>query len=275
MRQWIWGLLGLTLAITQLAGCQKQARFNPELAGRFFPLHTGSSWIYEVAYENGARETIVDRVARADPVRTSGASLQVISDYSGVDGSRAVRSDLPQNYPAEMTEVETRYVVEGRFITRVQNLGEPSWIRLEEHRFLPQYLWPDRSWSNTLLPFQDLTKRILTIKQRHQTFLEEHDVVVPAGRFRDCIRVETEASYQSPPGSGKQRFFTDWYAPNVGLVKTIVLSGGKDGRQIARIELLRFADAKNIAPARSLKRQSDRSSAIGEKVLIVDPLTPG
>jgi hypothetical protein len=174
-----------------------------------------------------------------------------------------------------MTEVDTRYVVERGFMTRVQDLDEPSRIRLQEHRFLPQDLWPDRSWSNTLLPFQDLTKGTLAITQKHQTFLEEDDVFVPGGRFRDCIRVESEASYQSPVGSGKQRFFRDWYAPDVGLVKTIVLSGGKDGRQIARIELVRFADSKNIAPARSLKRQSDRSSAIGEKVLIADPLTPG
>jgi hypothetical protein len=97
IRQWIRGMLGLTLAITQLAGCQKRASFNPELAGRFFPLHTGFSWIYQLAYANGARETIVDRVARADPLRTPGAGVLVISDYSGVDGSRAVRSDLPEN----------------------------------------------------------------------------------------------------------------------------------------------------------------------------------
>jgi hypothetical protein len=271
MRQWISGLLGLALAITQLPGCQKRATFNPALAGRFFPLRAGFNWIYQVAYANGARETIEDRVVRADQTGTSRAGVLVISDYSFVDGSRAVSTDLAQTYPTEMTEVQTRYVVEGGFITRVQNLGEPSWIRLEEHRFLPQYLWPDRTWSNTLSPFEDLPKQMLTVKQNHRTFLEEQDVVVPAGRFAACIRVETEASYQSPAGSGKQRFFTDWYAPDIGLVQTVVLSGGQNGREIARIELLRFAKSKATARARLSNGRSHGSSVIGEKAVIVDP----
>jgi hypothetical protein len=62
MRQWIYWVLALVLAFTQLAGCQKRALFNPVLAGRFFPLRPGSSWTYQVAYASGARETLTDRV---------------------------------------------------------------------------------------------------------------------------------------------------------------------------------------------------------------------
>lgn len=255
MREWICRLLGLALAITEL-GCQKQASFNPALAGRFFPLNARLTWIYQLTYANGGRETIVDRVVRADRTQTSGAGVLVVSDYSGVDSSHASRSDLFQNYPAEMTEGETRYILEGGYIARVQSLGEPSWIRLQEHRFLPQYLRPERAWSDTFSPFEGVAKEILTVKQNHSAFLQEHDVVVPAVRFADCIRVETKASYQSLSGSSKPRFFTDWYAPDVGLVKTIVSSDGKNGREIARIELRRFVKSKNTAPAQLPKRPS-------------------
>jgi hypothetical protein len=272
MRQWIHRLFGLALAISQL-GCQKQTNFNPAFAGRFFPLRSGFSWIYKVAYANGARETIAERVAGPDQIRKAGAGLLVISDYSAVDGGRAVWTDLPQTYPSETTEVETRYIVEAGFITRVQTLGKVSWIRLEERRFLPQYLWPERTWSNTLSPFQDLSEGILTVKQKHRTFLEEQDVVVPGGRFADCIRVETEASYQNPAESSDQRFFEDWYAPDVGLVKTIVLNGSIDGPEIARIELLSFAKSKNRSRGRLFDRRPDNSSVVRRKPVIVDPLT--
>jgi hypothetical protein len=247
MRLRLSWLVGLALASVPLAGCHKSVSFNPVLAAHFFPLRTGLTWTYQVSYPNGARETIRDRVVKADQTGTVDGAALVVSDYSG-DGTRAVRADLPQAYPAEMTEVETRYVVEGGYITRIASLGGVSRIRLEERGLLPRHLWPDRAWSNTLSPFAHSADDILTITQNHRTFLEADEVAVPAGRFTGCIRIETEASYASPAGIGDKRYFTDWYAPDVGLVKTLVLSGGQDGREVARIELLHFAKSKTTAP---------------------------
>lgn len=254
MRLWLSWLVGLALASVPLAGCHKSASFNPALAGHFFPLHTGLTWTYQVSYPNGARETISDRVAKADKAGTLRDAALVVSDYSG-NGTRAVRADLPQAYPAEMTEVETSYLVEGGYITRIASLGGRTRIRLEEHGFLPQYLWPDRAWSNTLSPFAHSPADILKITQNHRSFLEADEVLVPAGRFAGCIRIETEASYQSPAGIGDKRYFTDWYAPDVGLVKTLVLSGGQDGREMARIELLRFTKSETAAPLPASNRR--------------------
>src|SRR5262249_17831858 len=157
------------------------------------------------------RETISDRVIRADQTKLSRAAALVVSNYSGLDGSRAIRTDLPRTFPAEMTEVETHYFVDGGYITCVQRLEGASRFRLEEQQFLPQYLRPDRTWSNTLAPFEYSSDDILTVMQHHRTFLEWHDIVVPAGRFV-AIRVETEAVYQSRAGSSGKRYFTDWYA---------------------------------------------------------------
>jgi hypothetical protein len=209
-----------------------------------------------VVYANGARETIRDRVVKADQTKTSHNAVLVVSEYSGLDGSRAVRADLPQTNPSEMTEVETGYVVEDGYISRIASLGGRSRIRLEERGFLPQYLRPNRVWSNTLSPLANFPT--LTITQNHRSVLEGHDVVVPAGHFAECIRIETEASYQSPVGVGDKRYFTDWYAPDVGLVKTLVLSGG---REIARIDLLRFVKSQATAPLLVSNRRSIVSSS--------------
>ena len=255
MRQWTHWLPPVGLALIQLTGCQKRAVFNPGLAGRFFPLGPGLTWTYQVSYPNGAQETITDQVVKRDDVPTSRDAALVVSHYSG-QGSRAVRADLPQAYPAEMNEVETHYLVNGGYISRVASLGGASRILLEERNFLPQYLLPDRRWSNRLSPFAHLQDEILDISQDHKSFLEPDLVVVPAGSFSECIRVETNASYRSLAESDEKRYFTDWYAPDVGLVKTIVSSGGPEGPEIARIELLRFTKSETTAPVHSPKGPS-------------------
>jgi hypothetical protein len=238
------------LAFTQLVGCEKQARFNPILAGRFFPLHPGSSWTYQVAYASGARETLTDRVVANPSGGLAGGAL-VVSDYSGFNGSGPVISaDLQRAYPADKSQLEIHYVIEGDYVTRITSVGGRTQIRVEERRFLPQYLWPDRAWSNTVSPFEKSPGDFLKITQNHRTFLEAGPVVVPAGRFANCIRIETEAVYQSPAGPDDTKYFLDWYAPDVGLVKTLVLSGSRDGRQIALIDLLRIAKSQRVPPVR-------------------------
>ena len=258
MRQWTHWLLPVGLPLILLTGCQKRAVFNPGLAGRFFPLGPGLIWKYQVVYPNGGRETIIDQVVKRNDVPESREVALVVSHYSG-QGTGAVRADLPQADPAEMNEVATHYVVKGGYISRVASLGGASRILLEERNFLPQYLSPDRRWTNRLLPFAHLQDEILDISQDHKSFLEPDLVVVPAGRFSECIRVETKASYHSLAESGDQRYFTDWYAPDVGLIKTLVSSGGPDGAAIARIELLRFTKPETTAPVHSLKGPSTAS----------------
>ncbi|MEI4908199.1 hypothetical protein Q8G40_29380, partial [Klebsiella pneumoniae] len=42
-----------------------------------------------------------------------------------------------------------------------------------------------------------------------------------------------------------QLTYMDWYAPNVGLIKTVSLEGGPTGPEMDRVELVRF----NVTPA--------------------------
>jgi hypothetical protein len=262
MRQWIYWVLALVLALTPLAGCQKRALFNPVLTGRFFPLRPGSSWTYQVAYASGSRETLTDRVV-VNPSGSLARGALVVSDYSGFNGAGPVISaELQRAYPPDKSQLEIHYVLEGDYLTRITSFGGGAQIRVEERRFLPQYLWPGRAWSNTLSPFEKSADALLKITQSHRSFLEADPVVVPAGQFANCIRIETEVVYQIPSEPGDSRYFVDWYAPDVGLVKTLVLSGGgRDGQQIARIELLHIAKAPRTVPVHPANRQQLRHSS--------------
>ena len=186
-----FGLAGLALVLTPFAGCRRSAPFNPTLAGSFFPLHAGTRWSYRVTYEDGTRATLSDQVEAPPDPRLDGGAV-VSSEYSGFD--TLVPGDLRQTYRPEDTKVETRYAFEGGYITRTERVGAgPTSFQFQEQGFLPRYMRPDQMWSDTLSP-----AAFLKITQHHRSFLEAHVVVVPAGRFSDCIRIETEASYEGP-----------------------------------------------------------------------------
>jgi hypothetical protein len=70
----------------------------------------------------------------------------------------------------------------------------------------------------------------------------EASVMVPAGEFRDCLRVESIATHRLPLGEDAHEYrYVDWYAPNVGLVKNEYSSGQS---VYTRMELVRYADAE-------------------------------
>ena len=54
----------------------------------------------------------------------------------------------------------------------------------------------------------------------------EEAVVVPAGVFRDCLRIESVAVHHMPNDDHAHEFrYVDWYAPNIGLVKNEYVTG--------------------------------------------------
>lgn len=241
MRLRICSLLGVAVALVSLAGCQKRASFDPALAGAFFPLRPGSSWTYRFTDKSrNTTEIITDRVIGIEHLASPKAAGEVVSEYSGPDGTGA------------STNI---YVVEGGYITRAST----------ERQFLPRLLKPDLTWSNSLFPFGDLANPFQVL-QKHHTFLEPDEVVVPAGRFSGCIRIETDAVYQrkSLEHNGSQQFrYLDWYAPNVGLVKTLFLmKSGFFGfeTEISRLELLKFAESPVLVTSRSPKAEASMPS---------------
>ncbi len=193
--------------IAPIMGCRNNASFDPASAGTFFPLHRGSSWSYRIIDKNQAiNEIVTDRALGAGHIDTLKAAGEAVSESANINGGKST----------------FLYVMEDGYLTRVSSVSVPAWASYER-RFLPQFLKPGLTWTNTLFPFGRFPLAF-HITQTHRTFLEAGDVVVPAGRFH--------------------LKYVDWYAPNVGLVKTRVLkSRWFSESEVARLELLTFADS--------------------------------
>ena len=263
MKLRICWLLGVAVTLVWLAGGQKRASFDPEMAGAFFPLRPGLSWTYRFTGKNPNTNEIItnramgnERLAslRAADRATSNAYItslkaagEVVSEYSGPGGT-ATSTDI--------------YVIDAGYITRLSTLDNPASIVSGERQFLPQLLSPGLTWSNSLLPFGSPSAAFRVV-QKHRTFLDPDEVVVPAGRFSGCIRIETDAVYGHNSREHDQFRYLDWYAPNVGLVRTLFLmKGGFFGSEteIARLELLKFTESPVLVTSRSPKAEASMPS---------------
>ncbi len=228
--------LYLTLTIVQLSSCQRKAPFDPALSSSFFPLRTGSTWKYRVIDKRQSSVKIfTDRTVGLKHVG------------SAIDSGGLVLEDFNSNGKDNSI---ISYTVENGYITRSIRLGDPEQILSKERRFLPRLLEPDLTWSNSYFPFGRFPEAF-HLTQTHRTLLETDVVQVPAGDFSDCIRIETETLYEANghdfhhPHDNRRLRYLDWYAPNVGLIKTLVLESGFFGKEIARVELLSFSDSQN------------------------------
>jgi hypothetical protein len=225
-----------TLAMLQFFACQKGAYFDPALAGSFFPLRPGSTWTYRVVDEyQKTAEIFTDRAEGLEGAHSANSTGGLVSEYSGSDS----KSDFT-----------IRYAFKDGYVTRSFGTGQREQNFLQEAGFLPRLLKPNLTWSNSLNPFGDLIPGF-HLTQTHHTFLEASVMVVPAGRFSNCIRIETEAVYTMENDKLIQKNdvrrlrYVDWYAPNVGLIKTVVLENGFFGKEIGRVELIAFGGSHN------------------------------
>jgi hypothetical protein len=142
------------------------------------------------------------------------------------------------------------YVTRNGFWTRLsgldyskENIEAPAWGRSEEGEFMPAVLTPGVNWKSQIFPFGHMPGSF-DIRQSHRTYFEPAEVIVPAGHFGGCMRIETEALFEGGSykdvGKPVRLFYEDYYAPHVGLVKTLALEGNSKGHEVERVELIRF-----------------------------------
>jgi hypothetical protein len=104
---------------------------------------------------------------------------------------------------------------------------------VNDDKFLPARLLDQQSWNDQLWPLGHLALQ-LKLQINAHTRGETSDIVVPAGRFHQCIRIESHVSYNGPYDGPKPALtYVDWYAPSVGLVESVVHSGNSDGTVIS------------------------------------------
>ncbi|HZP46784.1 MAG TPA: hypothetical protein VFB15_14130 [Candidatus Binataceae bacterium] len=238
-------LLGAALMVAVVGGCEHRptAIYNPALAKSFFPLEPSSVWTYRVQSKSQHETYIVtDRVVGLKYVPSLNVTGQLVEEYYNMDrgGSRPIV-----------------YVENSGFLSRLSGMqfGQGDieiapWGRSEDREFMPARMAPNIHWDSTIFPFGHMADAF-DIRQSHVTVFDPDDVVVPAGRYSGCIRIDTHARYEggqyAKTAKPADLLYRDWYAPNVGLVKTEVLEGDENGTRMELVELVKYIKAANVA----------------------------
>jgi hypothetical protein len=232
------GLLAFALAIAPLAGCN---RGDIGSGTNYFPLTPNSTWTYQiVAKSQGTQYQITDRVVGVKYVPALKITGSIVDESYSLarGGTRPLVYYAKDGYIARLSALDYDQ----------KTILAPSWGRSEEAQFLPLQLLPNLTWTNVIYPYGNLSGSF-DINQSHRTFSETREIETPAGRFNHCIRIETQAKYEGGMYARKKQHlqltYMDWYAPNVGLIKTVSLEGGPTGPEMDRVELVRF----NVTPA--------------------------
>ncbi|MGH8013385.1 MAG: TapB family protein [Candidatus Binataceae bacterium] len=240
--------------------CMGSWSFEP--SANFFPLKPNETWSYRIQSKSQrATYVMTDRVIGSQYVPALKLTGEVVEEYYNFDraGLRPVIYYRQRGYLTRLSGLQFKN----------HKIEAPAWGKSLNSDFLPNRLSPDMSWNNALFPYGKLPGGFEMV-QTHKTFSERHEVDVPAGHFHNCIRVETQAVYKGGAYSGQKQplklAYRDWYAPNVGLVRTLAYEGGFNGPEMERVELIRFSDGSKLAAAaKTSKTESVASESIHAK----------
>jgi hypothetical protein len=231
------GVLVLILSIGIVGIVSFSGPRGREKTAIYFPLHPNATWIYDVDSQSpGSHYILTDRAKGEQFVDKLNRSCQIVDENYEIErgGVRPIIYYYKDGFLDRLSGLE--YVG--------QSIEFPVWTLSEEKHFLPIDLGAKTTWNNTILPYGS-TSSAPTVYQFHRSFHEPRQIVVPAGGFQGCVRVETDARYEGGPYKEPVRLhYVDWYAPNVGLVKTLEMEGGPNGKVIGRIQLVKFEDSE-------------------------------
>lgn len=263
-------MAGLAVACTMAVACSRPASKIDSRAD-FFPLKTNMVWTYRINSKSQQTSYVMtDRVIGAQYVPALKLTGMVVEEFYNLDRA-GLRPIVYLDESGYLTRLSGLDYQNNRIIT-------PTWGKSEEPNFLPAHLTPNMAWDNTLFPYGKLPGGF-DVTQAHKSFVEPAVVSVPAGHFIGCIRIETRARYEGGAyAEAKQNLkltYEDWYAPNVGLVKTVTHQGGPQGSEMERVELMRFDVSGKLdgttAPSRnadspSRRPQANRGSSASRKL---------
>ena len=239
-------LIGFGLLATLGVGCVAAARRERvDLLTDFFPLTPNSRWEYLVTRRTeGARLRFVATVQPEEFRGPRGQGCRIVDERFG---------DLTagESFPVV-------YCLEAGFLQRVTSFEyrgqslEDNGLRSGESMFLPINLGQTRAWESLTKAYQLPDGSGFEVRQLHQVFAQSEPIEVPAGRFDRCARVETTAIHAATGpdgasvGSRLVYYYSDWYAPGVGLVRTEQRS--VTGEVLVNVELVDYQIARETRP---------------------------
>lgn len=223
---------GLTLiasAVVGLAGCGRAPADD-----RYFPLEPGHRWTYRVTTqtdEGREQETLTLRTEGRDtlPALDGKTALRRRSD-SGVDyWLQADASGIVRVASKSDAEPEPRLDAPPRTVLKTPYAVGTQW----QTPTAPYLLMRRNDFPREIRHAHPSVAMVYQIEATDET------VTTPAGRFEHCLRVRGTAGLKvyADPASGWREVplvTTEWYCPDVGLVKlerdervkTAFLSGG-------------------------------------------------
>lgn len=227
-------------------------RESPDTArADFFPLHPDDTWVYQVDRPlRNLRTRMTVRVRGDRYVQALRRRCRLVDETYAGDADQIDASDgKPEIYPIA-------YYRENGFLYRALSLeyrgSELRDVGLGsgEERFLPDTLSRELAWDSLTTAYDLGGGNSYGVRQTHRAMPEPDAIEVPAGRFTGCIRVDTVAlhggkhdgEYDADP---IVLYYSDWYAPDVGLIRTIQSnrpdgSAAGKGPPLSQIELLAF-----------------------------------
>lgn len=178
-----------------------------------FPLGIGNTWIYQKRNSDTGESLKVDRITTTASVQ--GETATVVERLNALTGQ---------------VEDKTYYARSGRSVmTLFQGSGQFSGLQRLEYLRLP--LTTGESFVPVDTPDQDMGEDLdgdgrhdlLAVRAEVTVEAIEDAVTVPAGTFRRCGRVKTLLTETYTMSRSNERYvvtttYTDWYAPDVGLI---------------------------------------------------------
>jgi len=243
-RVWV-GLLAS--ALVSGSACTRSS--SETAAPNFFPLHVDDTWVYEVTRPLRNEHTRMTMRVRGERyLSTLGRRCRLVDEtYSAEDaafGVPAAPSGKPEIYPVAYCRMDG-------FLYRALSLeyhgGEVREIGLgsKEERFLPVAFGTSLAWESVTTAYDLGGGNGYGVQQTHWVVPDSGLVEVPAGRFTGCVHVETVALHAGRHAGANEGepivlYYSDWYAPDVGLIRTLQSNRPDGGPPLAQIDLLAY-----------------------------------
>ena len=234
-----------------LGGCRATAVAPPKPAvdatthlsvDSYFPLVERSRWTYRV-------QDFIRKLTYQSRVKVFGKQYVTAIGREGI-GVEERYSSFGPGGPYVLEEQEPMvYFRENGYLNRMMLTYQAGKMVAAsgtgDTQFLPEVIVDGTSWDSNTQAFRVGGDSGFNVSFRHKVSLEREPVEVPAGKFENCVRVDTYST-EGPnsgyrPGEELVFYYADWYAPGVGLVLTRQWDDAEHERERTRIELMSYA----------------------------------
>jgi hypothetical protein len=234
----------LLTACSSLTPPRKASAISPDAripVESYFPLTDRSQWTYRV-------QDFVKKLTYQTKVRVYGRRYVKAIQREGISVEERYSNFGPLG-PYVLEEQEPMlYFRENGYLNRVLLTYQAGEVIAAsgsgDTQFLPEVLSDGASWDSNTQAFR-VGDHGFKVSFRHTVSIERSTIKVPAGDFENCVRVDTSST--EGPNSGYQPgeelvfYYSDWYAPGVGLVLTRQWDDAKREHERTRIELLSYS----------------------------------